>query len=44
MSAVRPNRPRVVTAAIVVDVATAVVLLVFAFVAAALLVIGIATP
>jgi hypothetical protein len=41
MSAVRRDRARVVAAAIVVDVATAVVLLVFAFVAAALAVIRI---
>jgi hypothetical protein len=41
MSTDRPNRPRVVTAAIVVDVASAVVFLVFAFTAAALLMIGI---
>jgi hypothetical protein len=41
MSGVRPDRPKVVTAAIVVDVASAVVLMVFAFAAAALLMIGI---
>jgi hypothetical protein len=41
MSGVRPDRPKVVTAAIVADVASAVVLLVFAFAAAALLMIGI---
>jgi hypothetical protein len=41
MSTVPPNRPRVVTAAIVFNVATAVVLMIFAFTAAALLVIGI---
>jgi hypothetical protein len=40
MSNARHTRPRVVTAAIVVNVASAVVLLVFAFVGAALLVIG----
>ena len=36
MSGVRPNLPKVITAAIVVDVASAVVLMVFAFAAAAL--------
>jgi hypothetical protein len=41
MSTVRPTRPRVVTAAIVFNVATAVVLMIFAFAAAALLVIGV---
>jgi hypothetical protein len=41
MSGVRHDRPKVVTAAIVVDVASAVVLMVFAFAAAALLMIGI---
>jgi hypothetical protein len=41
MSTVRPTRPRVVTAAIVVDVAAAVVLLVFAFAGPALIVLGI---
>jgi hypothetical protein len=41
MPSARPTRPRVVTAAIVVNVATAVVVMIFAFAAAALLVIGI---
>ncbi len=40
MSNDRRTRPRVVTAAIVLNVAYAVVVLVFAFVGAALLVIG----
>jgi hypothetical protein len=41
MSTVRPTRSRVVTAAIVVDVASAVVITVFALAGAALLVIGL---
>ena len=43
MATVRPSRPQVVAAAVVVDVASAVVLMVVAFVGAALLVLGIST-
>jgi hypothetical protein len=43
MAIVGPSRPGVVAAAVVVDVASAVVLLVFAFAGAALLMLGLPT-